>query len=111
VQLQQSSKALTKAGLQIVAISYDSREVLQRFAEKSKIAFPLLSDSQSTTISAYGIRNLEADSDETYRGIPHPGTFLIDQKGVLRKKLGHEGYRKRHSIEALVKAAQALKTP
>ena len=40
--------------------------------------------------------------------MPHPGTFLIDQKGVIRAKLFLENFRDRHSTEALVRAAKAV---
>ncbi len=90
----------------MVAISYDSTEILKAFAGKREITFPLLSDEESRVIDAYMIRNKEAGS--RIEGVPHPGTILIDQKGIIRAKLGHEGYRKRHEPEELIKAAKAL---
>jgi peroxiredoxin len=68
------------------------------------ITFPLLSDADSTVIKAYGLLNLEAKGKQA--GIPYPGTFLIDAQGVIRAKLFHEGYSKRHSAEDLIKAAK-----
>ena len=85
-----------------MAISYDSTAILKRFAEKSAIAYPLLSDAGSETIDAYGIRNKEAP--DRWSGIPHPGTFIVDTKGVIRSKLFLEGYKERHTPEALVQA-------
>jgi len=92
--------------VQVMAISYDSVEVLKRFAEKSQITFPLLSDAGSRTIDAFGIRN--AGAPERWRGIPHPGTFILDRRGVVRAKLFHEGYRQRHTSADLVRAASSL---
>jgi peroxiredoxin Q/BCP len=93
--------------VQVVAISYDSVPVLKRFAEKRGITFPLLSDAGSKTIDAYGIRNKEAP--ERVRGIPHPGTFVLDQTGVIRAKLFYEGYAKRHGSADIISAARAMK--
>ena len=102
VQLQQNLKEIEATGGQVVGVSYDSVEILKRFADKSTIAFPLLSDAGSKTIDAYGLRNKEAP--ERWSGIPHPGTFIVDTKGVIRAKLFLEGYKERHAPEALVQA-------
>ena len=54
MQLQTDLKDIEAAGLTIVGISYDSVDVLAKFTEKRKITYPLLSDSGSKTITAYG---------------------------------------------------------
>lgn len=95
-------KEIEATGGRVVALSYDSVEILKRFADKSAITFPLLSDAGSQTIDAYGVRNKEAP--ERWKGIPHPGTFIVDRKGVIRAKLFLENYRDRHAAEAVIKA-------
>ena len=89
-----------------MAISYDAVPVLTTFAEKRKITFPLLSDPNSKTIRAYGLLNQEVKGTRS-DGVPYPGTFLLDQNGVIRAKLFHEGFRERHSADDLIKAAKA----
>ena len=102
VQLQSDLKEIEATGGQLLAISYDSTAILKRFAAKSAITYPLLSDAGSKTIDAYGIRNKEAP--ERVSGIPYPGTFIIGTDGVIRAKLFLDGYRERHAVEALVEA-------
>lgn len=102
VQLQTSLKEIEATGGQIVAISYDSTNILKRFAAKSAITFPLLADPGSKTIDAYGIHNKEAP--ERWSGIPYPGTFVVGTNGVIRSKLFLDAYKERHGIEALVQA-------
>jgi hypothetical protein len=41
--------------------------------------------------------------------VPNPGTFVVDREGVIRAKLFLEGYRDRHTTEALVEAANTVK--
>ena len=94
--------------MQVVGISYDGTATLARFTDKAKLTFPLLSDPNAATIDAYHIRNEEADKDKRSRGVPHPGTFLIDQSGVIRAKLGYKGYRERHKCSALLEAVATL---
>ena len=72
-----------------------------------KIAFPLLSDPGSKTIEAYHIRNEAAKGKA--EGVPRPGTFIVDQDGVIRAKLFLEGYRDRHTTDALIEATRAVK--
>jgi peroxiredoxin len=107
VQLQKDSAELKKAGVRVVGISYDSVDALKKFADRNKITFPLLSDEGSKTITAYGILNKEARG--IARGVPYPGTYLLDRKGVVRAKLFKEGYRVRHTTEELIKATKAIK--
>jgi peroxiredoxin Q/BCP len=107
VQLQTDKKAIDDAGIQLIGISYDSPEKLKKFSDRSKIAFPLLSDTDSKTIDAYHIRNNAAKGKSV--GVPEPGTFILDQAGVIRAKLFLEGYRERHSTEELIEAAKAVK--
>ena len=81
--------------------------MLKRAAAKHQITFPLLSDAGSKTIDAYGVRNKEAK--DRFDGIPHPTTFVLDQKGVIRAKLFHEGYKERHTAGDLVNKVKALR--
>ena len=106
MQLQSHLKKIEK-DTQVIAISYDSVEVLAKFADRRKITFPLLSDPDSKTIRAYGLLNKEAKGK--VEGIPYPGTMLIGEDGVIRAKLFVEGYKDRHSTDELIKAGQAIK--
>ncbi len=106
--MQENLKEIEASGGRIVAVSYDSVETLKKFSRSSKITFPLLADLESKTIDAYGIRNTEA-AGSRIDGVPYPGTFIVDQKGIIRSKLFLEGYKKRHAVEALTKALKNAK--
>jgi peroxiredoxin len=105
--LQRDLQSIEDAGVQTVGISYDSPAALKKFSDQAKITFPLLSDPGSKTIDAYHIRNEVARGKQV--GVPEPGTFILDQNGVIRAKLFLEGFRERHSTAELVKAAKAVK--
>jgi peroxiredoxin len=100
-------KSIEDASVQIVGISYDDVKALKTFSDRNKIAFPLLSDPGSKTIDAYHIRNEAAKGRS--EGVPRPGTFIVDQNGVIRAKLFLEGFRDRHTTDALIEAAKAGK--
>ena len=99
--------------MKVVGISYDSVEVLKAFADKQTITFPLLSDPESKTILAYSLKNHEMVGKKYGKidldGVPYPGTLLVDKEGVIRAKLFVDGYKERHSVDELVKAAEGLK--
>ena len=106
VQLQQNLKSIEAEGIQLVGISYDDTKILKAFSDRMKIAFPLLSDPGSRTIDAYHIRNEAAKGRA--EGVPNPGTFILDREGIIRAKLFLEGYRDRHTTEALIEAAKTI---
>ena len=111
--MQKDLKKLEAAKIQVVAISYDSTEVLKAFAEKQNITYPLLSDADSKTIVAYALKNPETVGKKYGKidldGVPYPGTILVDQEGVVRAKLFVDGYKERHSVAQLLKAVAELK--
>jgi peroxiredoxin len=105
--LQRDLKSIEEAGVQLVGISYDEPTALKKFSDKAKIAFPLLSDPGSKTIEDYHILNEAAKGKA--EGVPYPGTFIVDKEGVIRAKIFLEGYRDRHTTDALIEAAKAVK--
>ena len=96
---------------EVLAVSIDPRDKAIFLRDKLKdqpgFDFPLLSDAGSKTIEAYGILNTEATGKA--KGIPHPMTFVVDKLGVIRAKLFHEGYTKRHSSQDLIQASKDIR--
>jgi len=74
-------------------MSYDSEEILKYFAQRHKIEYPLLADTDSKTIRAYGVWNEEAKGMQ--KGFARPGYFFIDPNGVIREKFFQAKYRER----------------
>ena len=106
--MQQRSEELKAAGIVVVGISYDSVDVLKKFSDANKISLPLLSDEGSKTIDAFGIRNKEMAGKGKFDGIPYPGTYVLDAKGVVRAKLFIEKYQERHPVDEVIEAAKTI---
>ena len=103
MELQQHLAEIERTGLGLAAISYDSPAILKSFSERQKIAFPLLSDPGSKTIITYGLLNESAPKGPFY-GIPYPGTFILDSRGVVVAKYFEQDYTQRYtSADILVK--------
>ena len=121
MELQSRLEELRAQGLGVVAISYDSEEVLADFSQRRGITFPLLSDDDSSVITAFGILNTVAaegvgpnrddpdvvadvakyvslfGANPMIVGTPHPGTFMLDATGRVTSRFFEEFYRERNT--------------
>jgi hypothetical protein len=90
-------------GLGVAAISYDRPEVLRHFSERmGGFHFPLLSDADSRIIRAFGIFNQNIPQGHEWYGIPFPGTFIVDEKGIVRSKYFEQMHRQRYTAESIL---------
>jgi peroxiredoxin len=90
VDLEGSQKAFAAKGIRVAAVSYDSVAILADFAKRRSITYPLLSDTSSSLIDAFGIRNPEGTGMEA--GIPYPGYYLIGRDGVIQRRFFETAY-------------------
>ncbi|MCH2628799.1 MAG: peroxiredoxin family protein, partial [Acidimicrobiales bacterium] len=101
VQLQGIKDNLEEAGYSVFAISNDPVEILTEFAAKHDITFPLLSDSDSAVIRAFGIMNqlIRPDEGQSMRwyGIAYPGTYYVDANMMVTDKDFHQHHARRAS--------------
>ncbi len=79
-------KTFASNGIKVLAISYDSKEVLRRFAERFEITYPLLSDEDSRVIRGFGILNTNIPAEHRWRGVPYPGTYMVGADGLVFDK-------------------------
>jgi thioredoxin-dependent peroxiredoxin len=83
-QFNDNLRAFNRADVAVVGISPDGAEKHQRFMEKYKLKFPLLSDPSHAVMERYG-----AWGEKTLYGKKSVGvirsTFLIDEKGKVAK--------------------------
>jgi peroxiredoxin len=122
LELQSQYDTLRKDGLGLVGISYDSQDILAAFSEQHGITFLLLSDVGSDTIKRYGILNTVAEeglgpngkdpdviaqvklyvsangANERQRGIPFPGTFIVDRGGRVKARFFEDSYTVRNTV-------------
>ncbi|HTY55568.1 MAG TPA: redoxin domain-containing protein [Candidatus Binataceae bacterium] len=104
VELQRVLPELEAEGYCLYAISYDTQEQLRNFADKHGIRYSLLSDIGSEVIKRYGILNSLISPDEKGRrwyGIPFPGTYVTDEKGVVVRKFFNQHHAVRESGETV----------
>ncbi len=86
----------------IAAVSYDSVEMLRNFAERKGLAYPLLSDPESKVIRAFGILNENFPRDNAWYGAPYPGTYILDERGVVKAKYFEDDHRERYTAASIL---------
>ncbi|MSO82660.1 MAG: redoxin domain-containing protein [Acidobacteria bacterium] len=109
-----------------MGISYDSQQILADFSKRNGVTFPLLSDVSSATIKRYGILNTVVEealgpngkdpavlrdlqmyatvnqASERLRGIPFPGTFIIDRQGRVTSRFFEDYYWERNTVSNIM---------
>ena len=94
---------------QILAISTDSHADSKKLAarlqaaSKDGVNFPLLDDADHKVIDRYGLFNPDG------RGWPHPTTYVIDKRGVVRWKFTETNYRLRPTNKQIFAEVSKLK--
>ena len=102
MELQSRYADITKQGLGLIAVSYDSPEKLRRFSDSRGITFPLISDAGSAIIRKYGLLNETVDPKSRSFGIPHPGTFIVDRKGIVQSRFFEDAYQERYTAATIL---------
>lgn len=93
----------------LLAVSVDSRGDLQKMVDRiskedGKLPdFPFLADPGHRVIDRYGLLN-----PNDPRGIPHPTTYVIDQRGVVRWKFTEVNYKIRPTNEMILEGLRTI---
>jgi peroxiredoxin Q/BCP len=77
--------AFRKAGVDIVGVSRDSVKSHDKFTEKEKLPFPLLSDEDERLCKLFDVIHEKSLYGRKYLGIER-STFLLDGTGILRRE-------------------------
>lgn len=93
--------------MELLALSIDPRDLLQKMADKIaadgvRPDFTFLSDPGHRVIDRYGLLNPNG------QGWPHPTTYVIDRKGVVRWKDTEVNYKVRPTNQMILAALAKL---
>jgi peroxiredoxin Q/BCP len=75
---REHSSDMKKLGVAYFTASVDTPEYNKKFAESLDLDYPILSDPDKSTATAYGVLNAQ-------RGVPNRWTFYIDKDGVIKE--------------------------
>jgi peroxiredoxin Q/BCP len=97
--------AFRKAKARVLGISRDSLKSHDKFRDKEKLPFDLLSDETETVCKLFDVIKEKSLYGRKYLGIDR-STFLIDATGVLRQEW--RGVKVPGHVEEVLEAAQSL---
>jgi peroxiredoxin len=127
-QLKQIEGKLNDLGFQLIGISTDNPENLQKSINKHKFSYQLLSDFNSKTSQAFGLAyyssqkvteryvsmlSLQNPLQKNAAGqlrlvLPVPAIYVIDANGLVQFNYVNPNYKVRLSEELLLKAAELV---
>jgi thioredoxin-dependent peroxiredoxin len=99
---------LKKNGFVVLGISPDDPAKHKKFEKKYNLPFTLIADPSHAIIDKYGVWGEKQLYGRTYMGI-HRTTFVIDEKGVIRK-IFLRPKNKQHA-EEIIAAWNSLELP
>lgn len=82
--LRDNFALLKKEGIAVLGVSPDDEKSHQKFEKKFDLPFPLIADPDRKIIDRYGVWGEKQLYGRQYLGL-HRTTFLIDEKGVIRR--------------------------
>ncbi|MBX5459983.1 MAG: peroxiredoxin [Steroidobacteraceae bacterium] len=97
--------AFRKAGVRVLGISRDSLKSHDKFREKERLPFDLLSDEDEKVCKLFDVIREKSLYGRRYLGVDR-STFLIDARGVLRREW--RGVKVPGHAEEVLEAAKSL---
>jgi thioredoxin-dependent peroxiredoxin len=104
--LRDNYSLLKANGFEVIGVSPDDETSHKKFETKFSLPFTLIADPKHTIIEKYGVWGEKQLYGRKYMGL-HRTTFLIDEKGIIRKIFLRPN-NKAHA-EQIVKEWNALK--
>lgn len=122
--LQQSMDEFKKYGAQLIAITPQTPDKSVEQIKKDGYPFEILSDLDNSVMKEYKLYfelpkelldiykrhglDIESYNGENRTGLPIPGAFVIDQRGVVRAMQANTDYKIRMEPNDIVKALQEI---
>ena len=82
--LRDNYALLRKEGFEVLGVSPDDSKSHKKFEQKFSLPFTLIADPDHKIIDSYGVWGEKQLYGRKYMGL-HRTTFLIDEKGVVKK--------------------------
>jgi peroxiredoxin Q/BCP len=100
-QLEEISKKgsiIEDTGYNIVVVTHDNQSKAKRFSDRFDFPYPVISDSDSEIIKAFGLLNTEYVKGTAYHGTAYPAVYIIGYDGLILHKFFHVDFRERPTL-------------
>ncbi len=117
-ELQDNLENFKKAGAQIVAISPEKTENINKTVKKTKADFPVLWDKDNSIMESFGVNfilaknlqekykeygvDLTKDNGNSSQTLPVPATFIIGENGKIKFLQYDTNYKNRSSAKEIL---------
>lgn len=101
-ELQKIEKKILDLGFQIIAVSPDKSENIQKTLDDKDLTYTILSDSNFELMSKMGLAYI----DRKKRTLPVPSVYIIDSNGIVQFNYVNPNFKVRIKPELLLKAAE-----
>jgi peroxiredoxin len=118
-QLQDSLELIKKAGAQLVAITPELQEGIQKTIEKTKATFPILHDEDLKMMKAYavafqlddrtmgryknaGIDLVAINDKKNANYLPIPAVYIVNKEGTIAFRFFDSDYKKRVTVKEIL---------
>jgi peroxiredoxin len=126
-RLQDSLQLINDKGAQLVAVTPEKQEGIEKTVEKTKASFPIISDEEMKIMKAYDVAyqveektiarykmasiDLAANNgqkpDAVY--LPIPAVYIINKQGEITYRYFESDYRKRPYVKEILDNLKGLK--
>ena len=118
-QLQDSLELIKKKGGQLVAITPELQEGIQKTIEKTKASFPILHDDDLKMMKAYdvafqvddrsmgryknaGIDLIAINDKKNANYLPIPAVYIVNREGTITYRFFDSDYKKRVTVKEIL---------
>ncbi len=118
-QLSDSLQFIFEKGASVVTVTPEVMEFVDETSQKFNSSFRIISDKNMEIMNAYKVtfnvdngtgsknkmwgKNLTKFNGDNGANLPVPATYIINQDGTIRYVFFNENYRKRVSVETILK--------
>ena len=125
-KLQKAFDKYSDQGYQIIVVTPENKENIQKTISKTKIRFTVLNDSMNYIMKSYGVDfepksekagiifrkvNLLNVNEQEKAILPVPASFNIDQRGNISFLHFNKDFRKRAGFEEIMAGVELQKKP
>lgn len=100
--LQEKEQTFIDMGYQIIAVTPDPPENVQKTLNEKGLTYRILSDDKYELMSKMGL----AYTDRKNRTLPVPSVYIVDGNGIVQFSYVNTNFRVRIEPELLIKAAE-----
>jgi AhpC/TSA family protein/cytochrome c biogenesis DsbD-like protein len=102
VELEQTQAEFAARGINVVAVTHDSVEIVKHFADRKGLTYPVLVNKVGMVSLAFGIENHNVPEDDADYGMPFPGAYIVDADGVVQAKYFEQDHVERYTAATLL---------